>query len=491
MKKETAWLFMWLGCFHALSAKEIYRSQFADGVPEELWDPVSTAELTPGGEAIVGVFAKQGAVSLSLGDGLPDHKRVRVRFDLLAAGGFAGNKGRDTDGFSVQVIDGPLLYVGSLCTYEPGDGRHSFPDEWSHADHPAQTGRAKAAAGDGGFQRYHFDFEFPHHARKLGFIFRVGAIGNDERWGISNVIVDALPELKALPNDAKKIDALWDQLSGKNPVIANRAVWQFIAAGGVGLKALEARANRKPPKLDKQKLAALEKVFKAGVTGLADDKFVERQKASAALAKLGPAALPLLDAAIRAKATGAGVRAQLGRIRKRIVAKQNGLRAEANLVAARVAHVERVLDGSRAGMRATSSKKLGGKPGLWDHPGTVLDGFIPPASNTTAGPRFSWYPDSVGEGWLRIDFGREREISEFGVFWFLDLWGTNLPAKWRLEYLAADKQTWDEVPNPNAYPNEPDKFNQVRFDKVKTGAVRVVATFDGDKSTGIHEIYVR
>ena len=469
-------------------AKEVYRSDFSKGISEKVWSTKRTHLLEPGGETVCGIFADQGFVRMDLGE-LPDHKLIRLRFDMLLSGGFDGNRGKNSaDLISISRADGPLLWNGSICV--PPEGRQSFPDEWPQGDHPAQTGRVRpdGAEKERMPQRYHFDLTFPHGSKDLAIIIRVGANMNGERWSFSNFVVDALPELQTLPAAKDKLDDLWGEFAGADPVVANKAVWRLIAAGEAGSKEVAARAVGDLGALTRKQTIALEKQFKEALAALAHDDFVKRQEGALALSKLDPAAIKLVDAAIAKRTTPAGVRTQLKRVRKKLEAKIAPKEAHIRLVEARIRHVQRVLGRERAGIRVTSSKKP--SPG-WDHECTVIDGFVPPISAMFHSPRFNWWPEKVGDGWLRLDFPAERQVSKFSVFWFWDDFGVTRPAGWKLEYLAADKKTWRPVANPSDYKTDGDKFNEVSFDKVKTSALRLVVTFNGIKSAGMHEIRFR
>ena len=94
--------------------------------------------------------------------------------------------------------------------------------------------------------------------------------------------------------------------------------------------------------------------------------------------------------------------------------------SKATTVSHRVDRIRRVLDREKTKMRASSSAPV--NPGGWDGPDAVLDGFAPPDSRSYVNPRFTWYPASEGEGWLQIDLGEDRELSEAGVFWMFDNW---------------------------------------------------------------------
>ena len=77
------------------------------------------------------------------------------------------------------------------------------------------------------------------------------------------------------------------------------------------------------------------------------------------------------------------------------------------------------------------------------------------------------------------------------MFWYIGKWGTQPPRNWWLEYLSDDQKTWKRVHNASEYGVAPDRFNEARFDKVNTTAVRIKLTLNGEKSSGVHEVYVR
>ena len=470
-----------------LAAAEVYRSDFSNAVSDQIWSATKTHELEPAGEVILGKFLHQGSLAMSH-ENLPAHELVRLRFDLLLFGNFTGTTDNKlSDGFSVATRDGPLLLTTNFNTGEENaGGTQSFPDEWSGADHVPGTGRV---AGDKQ-QRYRFDLTFPHRAKELTLFFRGRVQDQQSGWGFSNVRIDVLDKLNDLP--VARADALWKIFAGEDAVAASGVTWEFIAAGTAGLRAVEERWKTRVDEAKKrsaQAAAAIGKAFAAALARLGHDEFVERQKASAEISALGPAAMPLIETALADKSTPADVRGQLKRLQKRLAAKKSAAAANDSLVESRVARVRRVLDRSlQAGMRVTSSRDLGGDG--WDGPDAALDGFVPFGSASITAPRHTWYPKFIGDGWLRIDFDKAREVSKVGVFWFFDRWGTDLPDSWRVSYLAADKQTWKPVGNPSAYGVGADKFNEVTFDKVNTEAVRIVVTFDGKKSTGVHEVYV-
>jgi hypothetical protein len=58
--------------------------------------------------------------------------------------------------------------------------------------------------------------------------------------------------------------------------------------------------------------------------------------------------------------------------------------------------------------------------------------------------------------------------------------GVVVPASWKLQYLAADGETWTDVTGASGFPVEATGSNATTFDPVRTTAVR--ATFDADSN---------
>ncbi len=481
---------LWLA--GSLGAEEVYKSNFQDGASAEIWSSTNTYKIPDSEETALGQFRYQGSTGMHL-DGLPEHQMVRLRFDLLLFGDWRGERGERTlDGISIGQNDGPLLFTSNFSTLDgAGDNRQFYPDEYPVATNPAQTG----SIGKDGQHRYHFDMTFPHSGAQLGLYFRGRVHDKESGWGFAEVRVDVLDKPNALPADGAK--ALWAALGGKDAVAAHRAAWDLIGCGKAGLEAVEKHWGAELERRNKivaEKTAAAAKIYTAELSGLGDDDFVARQQAAAAIGKLGPVALPLIEKSLADKALDAGVRTQLKRVKTRLEKMAAGGDGSiAGALGGRVAQVLRVLDQDRIGMRVSSSRDE--NPNGWDAVKAVIDGYVPPSSDTVVCPRFSWYPKFIGNGWLRIDFPAEREISKLGVFWFYAGWGTQAPASWKIDYLDADGKTWKPVskPEPGAgkFGVEPDKFNEVAFDKVRTRAVKITATFNGKKSTGVFEVFVK
>lgn len=121
----------------------------------------------------------------------------------------------------------------------------------------------------------------------------------------------------------------------------------------------------------------------------------------------------------------------------------------------------------------------------------AVNDLLVPSSDVSA-PYFHWWPKEGGTEWLSYDFAEENTVSSASVFWFDDQpWGgCQVPAAWRIYYKGADG-SWKEVSNASAYGCEKGVSNEVRFDPVKTKAVKLEVDQPEGKSCGIYEWEIR
>jgi RNA polymerase sigma factor (sigma-70 family) len=106
---------------------------------------------------------------------------------------------------------------------------------------------------------------------------------------------EELPFVSAVSRSLKESEtrAAWSDLAADDPVKARRAVWALAGAPKQGVPLIdEALGPARPPALDEKQVRRL-------IAELDDDDFEVREKASAALAKLGSAAAPALRAALK------------------------------------------------------------------------------------------------------------------------------------------------------------------------------------------------
>lgn len=122
----------------------------------------------------------------------------------------------------------------------------------------------------------------------------------------------------------------------------------------------------------------------------------------------------------------------------------------------------------------------------------INDLYEPANSNDHSFPYYHWWPKKNTAEWVQYDFAKEQEVSSVKVYWFDDediKGGCRVPASWKVLYKEGDK--WVPVKNTNDYKVEKDKYNEVKFDKVKTTALRMEIQLPKDFASGIHEWVVK
>ena len=123
---------------------------------------------------------------------------------------------------------------------------------------------------------------------------------------------------------------------------------------------------------------------------------------------------------------------------------------------------------------------------------SINDLYEPANSNDHSFPYYHWWPKKNTAEWVQYDFAKEQEVSSVKVYWFDDeaiKGGCRVPDSWKVLYKEGDK--WVPVKNNNDYKVEKDKYNEVKFDKVKTTALRMEIQLPKDFASGIHEWVVK
>jgi hypothetical protein len=120
--------------------------------------------------------------------------------------------------------------------------------------------------------------------------------------------------------------------------------------------------------------------------------------------------------------------------------------------------------------------------GHYEPPSAALDGLAPANSADRSVPRFVW--PGAGSRWIEYRWSEPRSIAWSEVYWAEDA-NVALPSSWRVEWL--DGAAWRPVDGVATFPVEKDKFNRVAFSPVKTAAIRVSATTEGRRASGILE----
>lgn len=92
---------------------------------------------------------------------------------------------------------------------------------------------------------------------------------------------------------------------------------------------------------------------------------------------------------------------------------------------------------------------------------------------------------------MEVIFREPAIVPEVAVYRFDDtgLGECRIPESWKIFYRAAGG--WKTVENPDGYRVEKDKYNRIRFDPVRTGAMRIELKLQKDYSAGIFEWKVK
>ena len=489
----------------------VYRSQFESPAKLDQW---SQPKLTvaSNGRRFLGTYGNQTSLYLTLRE-LPEHRFVRLRADLLmlmSLDGIWEMYGPDT--WAVMVEGGPLLMFTTFCNHaefidlskappeNPAFLQH-YPDEFASRTHPTATGES----GEGkqlGFpfrpwtkttdSIYKLDLIFPHCGDELvlNFFSHFTERLDDEAWGLDNVIVDVASE--ELPQSEEQLETLWRHIAGRNAVVANRALWQFVAAGSDGLAYVVGRwgalEEEKQAEFDR-KTARLQKCFDRLYPDLEDEQFKVRQSASNEIGKLGVAASPIVEARLK-HAPGPEERRALREIRGRLAKLGKvPVPVEDLTLRSRVDHIRRIFATHDNGYTISSSLE-NDRQYSWNCIGSPADGFVPATSSVDCAPRFSWFPNRGTAEWLEYEFPQPKTISEAEAYWHASANRTfDLPESWEILY-RDEKGDWNPVQSDSEYPIARDEFNKVKFEPVLTDAVRLAVQLRNRSTAGVHEFKV-
>lgn len=118
---------------------------------------------------------------------------------------------------------------------------------------------------------------------------------------------------------------------------------------------------------------------------------------------------------------------------------------------------------------------------------SVNDVIDPKNSNDHSIPRHTWWDHRGTTEWVQYDFKEPASVSAVEVYWFDDTGRgqCRVPESWRL--LWRDGDEWKPVTNAGDYGVARDCFNELRFDPVTTGALRVEVQLQPEFSGGILE----
>ena len=338
----------------------IYRSDFASGDMAHWVNP--RFGLTPKKQPYLGMYGRQSTALLHLAE-LPPHQLLRVRCTLFLIGSVDGNSKQDgPDFWGLSAGSTELLRTTFNFYHLENQDKHpqAFPDDYP-TDHPAGTGAS--ALGTLGFRfdlvdlgalsakadmTYKIEVAFPHSDSdvELRFWSEFNDRLEDEAWGLEKVEVEAVPEFTEFTDAEMK--KLWAGLSGADAMQAFDATWRLAEGGPRTVEFIRGQLGDGGGKERIVKLIA--------DYGSAD--VVVREKAHAAIEKLGPSDLLLLRAALAEAGIPKRVRDDLGELAADV-------RAESPLFLPRVTRLLRVLHTPEADRLAAqisgAAEEAGGK----------------------------------------------------------------------------------------------------------------------------------
>jgi len=306
-------------------ANEVYRNDFQR--PDKLrknWSTSHRDVTRQGDRSFLGRFGSE-AVTLSI-DKLPEHKYVRISFELFIIGNWGGtSKDNAPDLWQLSLDDGPLVVNASFSLWpKQKEYPQSFPANYPLARVTANTGAAEINSLGYVYGKknrrndavYKLRYVVPHRADTV--VFNFSALGHRLQrfpegtllgtWGLDNVIVETLERRTVTALDEAKLRQAWEALGSEDAIKARQAIWALIGADDqtvayMGKQLVDASAGPDLGKLIEQ---------------LDSDKFRSREAATKKLAEMVPftkqEAARLATTLARTKS--AEVRARLGQILK-------------------------------------------------------------------------------------------------------------------------------------------------------------------------------
>ncbi|WP_276486095.1 glycoside hydrolase family 127 protein [Paraflavitalea pollutisoli] len=121
----------------------------------------------------------------------------------------------------------------------------------------------------------------------------------------------------------------------------------------------------------------------------------------------------------------------------------------------------------------------------------LSDQYDPESAQDNNAPYLHWWPKKNTLEWVQYEFDQEYTVSESKVYWFDDgpFGGCRIPASWKLYYKKGTE--WVPVQTTGDYELSKDKYNTVKFEPIKTTALKMEVQLPANHATGIHEWIVR
>jgi DUF1680 family protein len=120
-------------------------------------------------------------------------------------------------------------------------------------------------------------------------------------------------------------------------------------------------------------------------------------------------------------------------------------------------------------------------------PQGINDGLEPAGSGEQPAALCHWWPHKNSEEWAQYTWKRPVGVCGAKVYWFDDTGrgGCRLPASWQIQYRDGD--AWKPVTAQGGYPVGKDRWCEVRFEPVKTTALRLMVKLPAEWAAGVHE----
>ncbi len=119
---------------------------------------------------------------------------------------------------------------------------------------------------------------------------------------------------------------------------------------------------------------------------------------------------------------------------------------------------------------------------------SIADRLVPKDEFDRSMPYYHWWPKQAVTEWISYEFKEATTVSNSTVYWFDDApWGgCRVPKEWKI-YYRDEQGNWQPVANPSKYGVEKGVPNTVRFDPVKTTAVKLEVRLPDEHSAGMFE----
>ena len=284
--------------------KKVHFSDFEENISLR-WSTVKVEKAPSGKRQFLGRVREP--VTLRL-EGLPDHRYVRVTFDLVLVGYWQPGE------WQMRGGDRQLLVTGTFSTNS--EVKQSWPGPASWAGSAGGTGARETgtlgyASGRGGSDAvYPIEVVFGHQGKDLELGFGTYDRRGDSMWGLDNVRVEVLEREVDLP-EARR-EQLWALLDDAD-LLKARAAANELTPGGAGTARWIA---------SRLKGGGTDDAVQKKIADLDAEDWKTREQATKWLLQRGPAALAPIETAIRASES-AEVRARLREIRDEI--RQQGV----------------------------------------------------------------------------------------------------------------------------------------------------------------------